>query len=88
MSDHSSQQAAPTEGAASPRSQDDVVEHAKAALEEYQRVKAEDSRIGEAINSANMAGDVLADTVVPELVAEVERLRAEKARALSEGDWA
>lgn len=48
----------------------DVVERAKAALKGY---RAADH--SEPVNGANIAGDVLAE-VMPELVAEVERLRA------------
>lgn len=54
----------------------DVVARAKVALDIYALTRAVDAGAGEAVNGGNVAGDVLAGTVVPELVAEVERLRA------------
>ncbi|CAA0136356.1 Uncharacterised protein [Mycolicibacterium vanbaalenii] len=52
----------------------DVVERAKAALEEFESARAADHAVQEPICDTAAAGMELA-AVVPELVAEVERLR-------------
>ncbi len=58
-----------------PPHSDDVVERVRSALAELERAKAWDWEYGEGENSANAAANALA-AVVPELLAEVERLRS------------
>lgn len=54
----------------------DVVARARERLAAYRLAMEQDATMGEATNGGNEAGDVLADETVPELIAEIERLRA------------
>lgn len=79
---------------------DDIVQRARAALEGVDggpwrvigfgniQSAATRPRVAKVTSAANATFVAQARSLVPDLVAEIEKLRAEMQRALDEGDWA